>query len=118
MTAAPKSSASGAATWAAVKRAAKALTGENPMPRLHLAFTLAQAIGSIGIIGILFGAFGAFLKTISVIAGDPSDSLTWGKVGEMLDKSAWRTFTGYGAAAVIHAVAKLYEKAKNETRPN
>lgn len=84
----------------------KDLTGDDPMPRLHLAFTLASVTGAIGVFGILFGLLGALL----MIGSPPEDTVTWSKVCDVMAKSFWRIIIGYGAAAVIHAVAKLYEK--------
>lgn len=84
----------------------KDLTGDNPMPRLHLAFMMASVTGALGVAGILFGLLGALL----MIGSPRQDTVTWSKVGDVMDKSIWRLALGYGSAAVIHAVAKLYEK--------
>jgi hypothetical protein len=90
----------------------KELTGDDPMPRLHLTFTMATVIGAFGVCGILFGILGALL----MLGNPPSDTVTWTKVGDVLAKSFWRIFLGYGSAAVIHAVAKLYEQQNPPNR--
>ena len=84
----------------------KDLTGDDPMSRLHLIFLWATCWGAMGVCGVLFGLLGALL----MIGSPPENTVTWSKVGDVLGKSFWRVFLGYGAAAVIHAVAKLYEK--------
>jgi hypothetical protein len=99
---------------AAVKRVVKDLTGDDPMPRLCFAMSVAMVVGTLGIMGFLFGLFGVFLKLVSMMIEETlNDTPTWAKVGDVLDKSIWRIILGYGAAAVIHAVAKLYHKKQN-----
>lgn len=84
----------------------KELTGHDPSLRLHVVLLMAIGFGMMGVLGFGFGLLGIFLILVST----PDSTITWAKVGNVIELSLGRIIIGFGLTIIVHAIVQLNEK--------